>query len=300
MKIKKQHHGFLFWLAITSLVFGIILGVYFVIVVCTENNIDNVRELNTFVFQKIKTSPGDFISGTVGVLFILTATIFLFITFREQRKQFEFSGKQQKQASFETTYFNLLAMLDNVRVNVNKNIFQSYKGNLVEDIGHYYSLMKEYYKSYSKTSKVDNFHQISEELTLNSLSSEIDRAEGTISGFFDSFVNNQPCNVGYFFRYIYNTVNFAVNERSSEGDVEKYLNILQAQLSNEELTLIFYDALSSWGRDKNGEKKFKILLDNYQFLENIDVKYLLNRNHHLFYPKTKFKFLNRSELEKKL
>jgi hypothetical protein len=126
-------------------------------------------------------------------------------------------------------------------------------------------------------------------------------AQGCILDFFDSFVGKHNFNISYFFRYIYNTINFVVTERNTvqdkteNTDIQRYLNILQAQLSDEELSLIFYDALSSFGKNKHGDKQFHTLLDTYQFLENINERFLLHRNHHTFYPKTFFKFLNRDE-----
>ena len=81
---------------------------------------------NSYFVEQLKNNLGSFISGTIGILFTITATIFLFITFREQRKQFELSKLSQEQSRFETTYFNLLLMLDDVRDNVNKNIAQHF------------------------------------------------------------------------------------------------------------------------------------------------------------------------------
>ena len=75
---------------------------------------------NSYVVEQLKNNLGSFISGHDWYTLTITATIFLFITFREQRKQFELSKQSQEQSRFETTYFNLLLMLDDVRDNVNK------------------------------------------------------------------------------------------------------------------------------------------------------------------------------------
>ena len=293
--------NWLFWIAIAFLVVGILLCAYFLFVGFSKGIFGS-----NYVAEQIESNVGSFVSGTIGVIFTITATIFLFITFKEQRKQFDLSKIAQEQSRFETTYFNLLSMLDDVRDNVNKNIVQHFKEPDVSTIWSYYELMKEYYKIYPEKEHKVNFTTIMNSLSINSLFTEKEMAEGCISDFFDSFVKEQDFSMGYFFRYIYNTINFVVTERkdvkdeNGNNDIQRYLNILQAQLSNEELALIFYDALSSLGKDKHGIKKFHSLLDTYQFLENIDERFLLNRNHHIFYPKTFFKFLNRDEKELKL
>lgn len=96
------------------LVAGILLCVYFLYMGISQKVFSN-----SYVVEQLKNNLGSFISGTIGILFTITATIFLFITFREQRKQFELSKQSQEQSRFETTYFNLLLMLDDVRDNVN-------------------------------------------------------------------------------------------------------------------------------------------------------------------------------------
>lgn len=293
---KNQNNKFLNFIALSGLFIGIVLCVYYSYVMITHADYLSNAKIYNYVLNQIKNNFGDFLTGTVGVLFTLTATIFLFITFREQRKQFDLTNKDQAQSRFETTYFNLLAMLDDVRNNVNQNIKLNLVSENVSSIYDYYSLLKKHYEVYPVNSNKPEFATLMSDLKSATLPSQIEMAEGSMQDLFDSFVKKYNCNIGYYFRYIYNTINFAIEERTDAGDVSRYLNILQAQLSNEELALIFYDALSSYGRNKNGTKKFKSILNTYQVLENIDESYLLNRNHFRFYPKTQFKFLTRSEL----
>ena len=288
--------NWIFWIAIAFLVVGIFLCGYFLFLGFSKGMFSG-----SFVIENLKNNIGSFVSGTVGVLFTITATLFLFITFNEQRKQFNLSGLAQEQSRFETTYFNLLSMLGDVRDNVNKNIVRGLSKHNVSTISDYCELMRNYYKTYPEQEHKNRFNTIMDNLSGESAYTEKNMAEGCISDFFDSFVREYNFSVGYFFRYIYNVINFVVTERSGAqgksgyNDVQRYLNILQAQLSNEELALIFYDALSTFGENKQGKKQFYILLDEYQFLENIDERFLLHRNHHIFYSKTLFKFLNRDE-----
>lgn len=63
---------------------------------------------------QLRNNPGDFLGGTLGVLFTFTATLFLFITLREQREQLRQAKEESDLVRFETTYFNILSMLGHV------------------------------------------------------------------------------------------------------------------------------------------------------------------------------------------
>lgn len=299
MKKKKNNFGLLFAFGFGCLIFGIGLSLYFLYVMTTYGYQQD-KSIFTYILNQIKNNFGDFLSGTIGLLFTLTTTLFLFVTFKEQRKQFDDTNKNSEQSRFETTFFNLLSMLDDVRNNVNQNIKINFVSSKSSTIYDYYACLKRYYDDYPKTSKKTEFHTLMKNLNNKSLPSQMEIAEGSLQDFYDSFMKENKCNIGYYFRYIYNTINFAINERKDYEDQTKYLNILIAQLSNEELALIFYDALSTYGKNKHGEKKFKEILNQYQIFENIDESYLLERSHYLLYPNTKFKFLNRDELGKQI
>lgn len=95
-------------------------------------------------------------------------------------------------------------------------------------------------------------------------------------------------------------MNFVYSQKNfkEKDDKEHYLNLLQAQLSDEELALIFYDAISKYGENKEGDQTFRQMLDETHFLENIKSDVLLDRNHCFFYPKTTFKYMSRDDKKK--
>ena len=86
--------------------------------------------------------------------------------------------------------------------------------------------------------------------------------------------------------------------KDSPQDIHKYLNFIQAQLSDEELALIFYDSISDLGLDKEHKHTFKENLDKNSFLENISSGVLLAKEHYKVFPRTRFRFLNADELKK--
>lgn len=74
-----------------------------------------------------------------------------------------------------------------------------------------------------------------------------------------------------------------------------YIDIIQSQLSNSELYILFYNGISRYGK-----KRMYPLLEKYGILENViysDFEYFY-RHQTLFYPKTSFK--NNPEMQKNI
>ena len=95
---------------------------------------------------------------------------------------------------------------------------------------------------------------------------------------------------------------FVVTEYKEEKDgeeiIKRYLNILQSQMPDEELALLFYSSFSKFAKDSDGKLSFQGILDQYNFFQNIGKDVLIDESHYRFYPKTMFKFLNLDELRK--
>jgi len=232
---------------------------------------------------------GDFLSGTVGVLLSFISTLLVVITLWEQRKQFKMAQEEQRQNRFEMTYYNLLAMLGKTRDSVNSILDKQSK---VKDLIDYYTLFRSYYQD--KNRKI--------EINEANTDAEIDNKREEMASIYEEFVGDNSCKISYYYRYIYHTLMFVINEYESDIDavkkISKYLNILQSQLSDEEMTLLFYSSFSKHAQDKDGRLSFFKTLDKYQFFENLNREMLLEASHYKFYPHTKYKFLNRDELKK--
>jgi hypothetical protein len=87
--------------------------------------------------------------------------------------------------------------------------------------------------------------------------------------------------LGHYFRTLYNIVKF-VDESLIDNKIS-YLNFLRAQLSNQELLLLFYNGLSVHGRDK-----FKPLIERYHLLKHVERSSLLNETHLILYESSAF------------
>lgn len=289
-------------IAFASLFIGVALICYYTYLYCACVGCENlsITHINESFVSSLRDNPGEFIGGTIGVLFTFTATIFLFITFKEQRDQFKITKQTEYYTLFETTYFNMLNMLAKVEKSVDDNIRQSKSSA---------STMIEYYRNFKK--QYDNDLQSNNEIiTIEEGLSEKDlqisvvqKASQYYGDYFKDYVMANDSNIGYYYRYIYNVVKFVYDQyqfADVQRDRKKYLNLLQAQLSDEEMALIFYDAISDYGENKEGKKLFHDILDEVQFLENVKPESLLNKNHCFFYTKTGFAFLSQTDKEKAL
>ncbi len=287
-------------LAFVSLFLGLALVCYYVYLYIGNIGLANISidRINETFFTSLRDNPGEFIGGTIGVLFTFTATIFLFITFKEQRDQFTITRQAEYYTLFETTFFNMLNMLSKVESSVNDNIKQSESQSCT---------LIEYYRNFKKQFDNDltlkkDLLAIEEELNENDLQiAAVQKASQYYGDYFKSYVIANDSNIGYFYRYIYNVVKFVYDQKQFgdiKGDRKKYLNLLQAQLSDEEMALIFYDAISDYGENKEGKKLFHDILDEVKFLENIKPDTLLSKNHCFFYVKTGFAFLSQTDKDK--
>ena len=285
------------WVCFIPVFLSLLFGVYLIVLTLKDSHTWLFASLDTFFFSQMSNNFGDFVSGTIGILFTLTATFFLFVTMAEQRKQTYEARLDNARSRYESTYFNMLAMLDDVIKSVDANLKES-KPNQIESINTYYRLIKEMYAT-SKTANAEML-ELLQELSINdSCSIRIQRLREGTASIFEQIVKEIDCNVSYFYRYIYNAIMYIEEiDVINEAKKKQYLNILKAQLSDEALALLMYDALSKFAQNKEGFNKFQDVLDRLNFFEDIQESVLLERCHYKFYPKTHFRFLNTNELKK--
>lgn len=282
----KQTKLFLYASYVLLLICVVLIVIYGVVLYFGED----CECIFSFLLAPLKANFGDIMAGTVGILLSFASTLFLFITFKEQRKQFELSETSHKIASFEDTFFNIMSLLSDVR----RTTIESLKNHDINSIEGYYYKYVSYFIAVKKSSIVEEYFK--ELASDNTIDSVVDAAKHEVGLCYKEFVDKAEGNIGYFFRYIFNTIRFVKEQDGSIITKQRYINLLQSQLSDEELALLFYDAISPYGKNKNGESVFFDMLEASEMLENISERVLINRSHTKFYPLTKFKFLSRKEL----
>lgn len=164
----------------------------------------------------------------------------------------------------------------------------------------FYGEFKNYYKQ--ELAKNSNFVEAMNVWENESiLETQYQTAIYDLGSLYDFYVQTQGCNAGFYFRYVHNLITFVIGHwKSQKEDIHTYLNFIQAQMSDEELALVFYDCISNKGLDKKRKFTFKQNLDDYSFLENISDSVLIDRCHYKIFPKTIFRFLNDDERKKVL
>ena len=86
--------------------------------------------------------------------------------------------------------------------------------------------------------------------------------------------------VGHYFRHLYQVVKFVDEQKDFPKELEekkRYTDLIHAQLSDNELGVIFYNCLSDRGA------KFKDLVEKYVLFEDMPSKVLIDEEHRKFY-----------------
>lgn len=153
-----------------------------------------------------------------------------------QREQLEEQNNTLRKQNFEDTFFQMLALLNDITQSLR---WSNHTGRDCF-IALYSSDFKTRYDSHRNESPQE-------------------RIKNAYAEFYHS---GQIC-LGHYFRSVYEILNLV--ESSDQSDKMIYVNLLKAQLSTCELLLIFYHCLSDCGR-----KEFKILVEEYSLLENVN------------------------------
>ena len=115
----------------------------------------------------------------------------------------------------------------------------------------------------------------------HSQNSEIaEQTKDHINALYEEFLSQyQWGDIGHYFRHLYNTVKFVDQHKFIKEfeDKKSYTNLIRAQLSSNELGLLFYNCLSDRGA------KFKCLVEKYALLEDMDFEGLLEPEHRSLY-----------------
>lgn len=215
---------------------------------------------------------GDYVGGTIGSIVGAISIYLVYITYTSQVKFTRSQDEAMKRQQFETTYFSLLEQQQMIRSQLKGNIGnETYEGIL--------------YLQCLKSQLVDalsELNYIQDEVTEDNKVMLKNRANELYMDFFLPNVSN----LGHYFRHLYHILKYI--EDSHFSDSRKYADLLQSQLSNDELFLLAINGISNYGR-----KEMLPLMDKYGLLENYNANgdMLTVRLLSIFYKKTKTKYL---------
>lgn len=215
---------------------------------------------------------GDYIGGTVGTV---VGIISIFLLYETYTSQVRFARKQDAVAKFqqfEATFFNLLEQQQMLR--------EQLRGVIGDHEFHGLSYLKRLREDLSDALSCLNYRM--DEITVDNkvlLKNVVNQL------YLDFFLPNVS-HLGHYFRHIYHILKYV--DDSHIPEVKGYVDILQAQLSNDELYLLAINGISNYGR-----RKMLPLMDKYSLLENLNANddMLIVKLMSIFYTNTKSKYL---------
>jgi len=173
-----------------------------------------------------------------------------------QKEEMRLQNKTLLKQSFESTFFQLLSLQQEITNSIDLLDAKSSTTTSGRDC------IKVLYERLQK--------KWNKNLTNLAGKNEIERIKLTYQDFYDTHQQE----IGHYFRSLYHIVKLVDN--SDVQDKRLYTNLIRAQLSSFELTLLFYNCISELGRDK-----FKPYIEKYSLLKNMPKKLLLDPSEHI-------------------
>ena len=204
----------------------------------------------------------------------------------ETRKVFSIQSETLKKQQFESTFFNLL--------NLHHDIVNSI--DLQSSVDKYKGLEKVWIGGLTEAQKVEKVIEITtgrdcfvkfckgfrniyrENKKTNEDLTEQELCEKS----YQEYYKNHQSDLGHYFRNLYHIFKFI--KHSEVDNKKRYTSLARAQLSNDELFLLFYNGSSKHGRDK-----FLPLIEEFHLLKNLNRNFFIEENNHQgFYNKSAY------------
>ncbi|MDP8219331.1 MAG: putative phage abortive infection protein [Candidatus Theseobacter exili] len=290
-------------LAITLSIVGFFSLIAIIFIVFFD---DNLFKWSYKIDPSVANNIGAFVAGIVGTLFSGAAFFLLYLNLY-----------QSDQNSFENRLYSMLHLLnEKIKLTTGYEGFENKKKSepieglefFEKSIDYFNSFLQNYTRSDDfKKNEDKKFKTISElfaKFDINSVNKKPIDIEINyqllreyIDAKYQQFYHFRKLQLGHYFRYLYRIVKIIDGKKDlSFKEKKKYVDIIQAQMSNAELGLVFYNCISI-----NGYKRFFPLINKYSFLENMDKSYI---TYPYFlanlYDKIKFKFLDKERKPAKI
>lgn len=223
---------------------------------------------------------------------------------REQKKQFEEEQKEYRKETelqkFETQFYEMLRLH---KENVNEIEIETIDGKTIKGRNAFFEMKKDLenlflFKNLERLEKDEKKYRICYHIFFWGLGNNImkDSNEKDLKEFFKNVdeytksteeenlfhftedpsklrirkLEGHHSYLGHYYRHLFLTVKFVVNQKEdliSEEEKLNYLRILRAQLSNYEQIMLFYNWLSSYGGDwESNENQF---FTKYKMIHNL-------------------------------
>ena len=187
-------------------------------------------------------------SACITALFAYVSLIFIYITYKNQ-------SSANYKLQFDSIFFNMLQTQREILGSLEKGYFRYRKGSITG-------------------------------LSSSDYCSELkyDEALKIIKSRYQPSPHVDITSDMHYFRHLYHIIKLVHNSAFSEKQQREYIDIIQAQMSNEELFVMFYNVVYY------GNEEYLSWLDDYGFFENIRPDgTLFDKLKKHFFPNTHFK-----------
>lgn len=188
-------------------------------------------------------------------------------------KKLEDDSKNREESErlrdFENSFFNLLNILQTIIKDMNIPEGKNSRGREGRSVFSYrYTRFKIHCQSEYEFENIKHLEK--EKFSLED-------EKKLFAERFENYFSNKSNNFSHYYRYLYNLFRFVDNSFINEDNKKKYANILRAQISNNEMMMLFYNGISRHGL------KFKYYIEKYSIFDNLPVEKMISDAHVLFY-----------------
>lgn len=178
-----------------------------------------------------------------------------------QKQEMQAQNETLKVQRFENTFFKMLEFLENCR----NDVFYQSQGSSFEGK----DAIKQLYERYTK---VHLGEYIIEHHNQKWMFKEDCKTEEGIVREYNEFYKQYGDELGQYYRTLYNVLKL-VDRANFLDEKTIYTNLVRAQLSRYELSLLFYNCLSDYGREK-----MVPLVKDYKILKHLEPSVLPEDN----------------------
>lgn len=140
--------------------------------------------------------------------------------------------------------------------------------------------------------EIKNLKELSNTEIDNFICEPLENKEKIVQKEYEKFFHRYQYNLGHYFRNLYHIFKYLYKSKLIPIEEKQfYCNIVRAQLSTDELVLIFYNSLTPikyYSDTPNlGYPNFKYLIDKYDILQNMNSRLLLDKRHQEIFQKNR-------------
>jgi hypothetical protein len=255
---------------------------------------------------------GGFLGGTIGTVLSFVAVVLVYKTFHLQKKELEETKSLLKSQTFESTFFHMLDMLSSIARDLDKSSKDKFFTTFGDNLRYYFNVgsgntkFMEYIYSELIADK-ESLEKLKDAYTDDSneypyfygdvydedLSRQIYKWVNASDANYELYVgrifsfvyDKSGARTSHYFRHMYQLFKLIISQfpKKEEEKLRRfYINLVVAQLSANQLVVLFYNCLSDEGLSYSGdvpEQKFRKIVTEYGMMDNTDRNLLMNESH---------------------